>query len=611
MPLPGNKQITLLICLSTLLIIGVESYELYPDGAAGICPEGKAVSKLECLQAAQEVGTNMTLKETLNVGSWPFTPCGCFIYIDHWIDYKNPVNGNCLADPKSKLVCKKEAESTPAPVETDYEIYADGAAGICPEGKAVSKENCLQAAQDVGIGMALKDALNVGSWLFTPCGCFIYDDHWIDYKNPVNGNCIADPNSNLVCKKEAGPTPGPVQTDYEIYADGAAGICPENAAITQQECLQAAQEVGINMELRDTLNVGSWPFAPCGCFIYIDHWVDYKNPVNGNCFADSKSNLVCKKYETKFELYPSGDAGTCPEGKDITLQDCLQAAQEVGTNMMLEDSLIVASHEILPCGCFIYDDLWINYKHPAYDNCAADPKSNLVCKKEAIPTSTPVQMDFEIYAAGAAGICPEGTAVTEEDCLQAAQEVGTSMTLKDTLNVGSWPFTPCGCFIYIDHWIDYKDPANGNCIADSRSNLVCGRLPSPAPSTCEPPGTTCEYLDCSDQPCCEGSGSYWPSLKSYACGKQPSCLDNGSLCSLNTNLTTENCLDCCSGFYSVSESSGDENKCVSLEDYDGANCFPLNTGCHDETLCKSRCCAEDFSRSDPAIEGGDEYYLCL
>ena len=51
--------------------------------------------------------------------------------------------------------------------------------------------------------MNLRDSLNVGTWDTTPCGCFIYIDHWVDYKDPANGNCLPDPNSNLVCRKEA------------------------------------------------------------------------------------------------------------------------------------------------------------------------------------------------------------------------------------------------------------------------------------------------------------------------------------------------------------------------------------------------------------------------
>ncbi len=180
-------------------------YELYSNGAAGICPDGKALTKQECLQAAREVGSStMTLRDTLNVGSWVFTPCGCFIYINHWVDYKSPLNGNCVPDSKSNLVCRKEATALPPEPVTDYELYTDGAAGSCPDGQEVSMEECMDAVEEVVRvdDMDLKrDMLHVGSWDHTPCGCFVYDDYFVDFKSRENGNCLSDPRSNLVCRR--------------------------------------------------------------------------------------------------------------------------------------------------------------------------------------------------------------------------------------------------------------------------------------------------------------------------------------------------------------------------------------------------------------------------
>jgi hypothetical protein len=96
---------------------------------------------------------------------------------------------------------------SPTPVPgppSDFELYADGdGGGICATGKALTQDECLDAAHEVGVGMNLRDSLNVGSWNFTPCGCFIYLDEWVDYKDPAVGNCNPDPNANLVCQKEA------------------------------------------------------------------------------------------------------------------------------------------------------------------------------------------------------------------------------------------------------------------------------------------------------------------------------------------------------------------------------------------------------------------------
>lgn len=178
--------------------------------------------------------------------------------------------------------------------ESDFELYADGTAEVCPEGKEVTVQECLQAAHDVGSDLPLQETLNIGSWNHTPCGCFIYNDHLVDYKED-HGDCLADPNSNLVCRKEVTLLPPPPETDFELYPYGLAGSCPEGKEVAEQDCLDAAKEVGYEMILKDFLNVGSWPFTPCGCFIYIDHWVDFKDPGDGSCTADPKSNLVCRK----------------------------------------------------------------------------------------------------------------------------------------------------------------------------------------------------------------------------------------------------------------------------------------------------------------------------
>jgi hypothetical protein len=178
-------------------------FELYANGSGGgICASGTAVTQEECFDAAHEVGVGMNLKDFLNVGTWDTTPCGCFIYIDHWVDYKDPASANCLEDVNSNLVCRKEA-----PPPSDFELYADRSGGICPSLKTVRQEECFDAAHEVGVGMNLKDFLNIGTWGSTPCGCFISIDpwedyNWVNYKDPASGNCLADHNSKLLCRKD-------------------------------------------------------------------------------------------------------------------------------------------------------------------------------------------------------------------------------------------------------------------------------------------------------------------------------------------------------------------------------------------------------------------------
>ncbi len=277
-------------------------FKLLSFGASGSCPEydgGTSVSKEQCYDAAKAVGdeAGFTIaNDALNVGTWSFLPCGCFLYdagAEKWIDYKDPSLGNCGPARKSALVC----EAPP------IELYDPGEGnGRCPGNQAISKAQCLEAATKVGkeAGMtALKDFLNVGTWPFTPCGCFIYDASWIDYKDPGVGNCNPDTRAQLVCLEEDPMTVSPGDSKYEILEAGeGGGVCPHVLAVSEEECLEAAQEVGGAAgltRLHDFLNVGSWPFTPCGCFIYIDRWIDYKDPALGNCKPDSDSKLICKK----------------------------------------------------------------------------------------------------------------------------------------------------------------------------------------------------------------------------------------------------------------------------------------------------------------------------
>jgi len=95
-------------------------------------------------------------------------------------------------------------KAAPAPSPpSDFELYADRTGGKCPSLKAVTQEECFDAAHEVTIGMKLSDSLNVVNPLdFRPCGCFVSVDPWVDYnwvdykKDPKRGNCLADRNSN-------------------------------------------------------------------------------------------------------------------------------------------------------------------------------------------------------------------------------------------------------------------------------------------------------------------------------------------------------------------------------------------------------------------------------
>ncbi len=106
------------------------------------------------------------------------------------------------------------------------------------------------------------------------------------------------------------------------------------------------------------------------------------------------------------------------------------------------------------------------------------------------------------------GVCPEGLAISKEDCYDVSKNLmdAAGMTPKNPeLNVGEWSVVPCGCFIYAGEWIDYKDPALGNCKAPILGQLVCKKAP-PAPPVEKP--TSADFGDVELYPPGEGEGSF-------------------------------------------------------------------------------------------------------
>lgn len=200
------------------LLVNAEfiEFELTAKENFEVCPDGYDVDFALCLAAAHDVaGTVMDLKNVLIIGTWDFAPCGCSIHRNHFVHFKHPSGGNCsAADQESQLLCRKQQVSrtlrqikAPRHV-SNYKLEKGGVASRCPGGKEISKTSCFAAAHEVGKlhGMELLNFLNDGTFdNSSPCGCFIYNDHWVNYKDPAHGNCLPDPNSNLVCFKEEFP----------------------------------------------------------------------------------------------------------------------------------------------------------------------------------------------------------------------------------------------------------------------------------------------------------------------------------------------------------------------------------------------------------------------
>ena len=94
--------------------------------------------------------------------------------------------------------------------------------GICPSGKAVTLEECFDAAKEVDNGVDVNTGFNVNDWSFyIPCGCSImsYLEVIHVYYNFLEGISACSDNDgdstfSLVCRKEAlSPTVSPTFSD--------------------------------------------------------------------------------------------------------------------------------------------------------------------------------------------------------------------------------------------------------------------------------------------------------------------------------------------------------------------------------------------------------------
>jgi hypothetical protein len=163
----------------------------------------------------------------------------------------------------------------------------------CPEGKELmDKAECELAGLSRGVGGVLRSYVLVeGTWDYTPCGCFISAsfDQGIAFKDPSHGNCTADAAYPVVCAVEK-----PAYERIDIMKQ-----CPEGKELVDKaECELAGLSRGVGGVLRSyALVEGTWDYTPCGCFISasFDQGIAFKDPSQGNCTADAKYPVVCKK----------------------------------------------------------------------------------------------------------------------------------------------------------------------------------------------------------------------------------------------------------------------------------------------------------------------------
>lgn len=175
---------------------------------------------------------------------------------------------------------------------------------------------------------------------------------------------------------------------------------------------------------------------------------------------------------TKYTLLDGAKYTKCPDGYEVTKTDCQAAANAVSRDMNIINRDYLGGGVVgeTPCGCFIWNEVNIDY-----EECGTGVLStsgHLVCKN----------IDYILLDGTDFGECPDGTEVSQADCLAAGNALSQSQKIsdsdRDNLSVGTWDFTPCGCFIWgwgdSEAHIDYKTCGTG-VKTTSQAQLVCKR----------------------------------------------------------------------------------------------------------------------------------------
>mmetsp|Transcript_26562 Transcript_26562/g.32583 ORF Transcript_26562/g.32583 Transcript_26562/m.32583 type:complete len:623 (+) Transcript_26562:85-1953(+) len=431
------------------------------------CTSGHDILEEDCIAAATSVGGKLR-KGSFLIGDWPNTPYGCFIQAsDKAIHYgRDPDSYN---DGRFQPVCL-----TPVELST---LLQKGKGMKCSPGNDFSKDDCITAARSLG-GTLRNGDFEVGEWSHTPYGCFIEgEDKAIHFGTHIDGINIGD--MEPVCKAgldKARLLPGPW--------DGVK--CDAGYDFSQDDCVTAALSLG--GKLRDgKFIIGDWPDKPPGCFLEAAdksiHFGTNPDGINNNQFQP-----VCVAKHVQAGLLAAGRGLACKPELEISLEDCVAAAQSVG-GFLREDKFMVRGHWVhTPPGCFLQDrDKAIHFNtNPLSVN---NGQFQSVCIAEEIEASLAPHIHR-----GAK--CTPGYDFSIDECILAGTSVGGKLRRKHFL-VGNWANVPYGCFLeHRDKAIHYGTNENG--YNNGRFVPVC--KPEPLEATLLPAGQGAKCVQAHDFP---------------------------------------------------------------------------------------------------------------
>jgi len=171
-------------------------YSRLNRGTLPVCPNGRSLTLEQCRKAGLALGAQLRDGKNVLVGAWTHAPSGCFTNPteDNAVHYS--VNPIATPDARYSLLCRKYAPSA-----DKYIQYTRGTVAKCPEGKALTKEQCLEAGLAFS-GFLRKGKVLVSSWANTPSGCFLLPtkDNAIHYSENMVGTKKDDQFTALCLK---------------------------------------------------------------------------------------------------------------------------------------------------------------------------------------------------------------------------------------------------------------------------------------------------------------------------------------------------------------------------------------------------------------------------
>merc|ERR1712228_1006148 len=159
------------------------------------------------------------------------------------------------------------------------------------------------------------------------------------------------------------------------------------------------------------------------------------------------------------DQYVKMSSGTCPEDRQVSKEECLVAAQKLGSDKTTLHNVNVKGLRGRPAGCTIHDWGNVEWWGPSDNAPCGSLNYNCVCQKKYVKMSS--------------GSCPKDRQVSKEECLAAAQELGSDKTKLANVNEKGLRGRPAGCTMHNWGNVEWWGPSDNAPCGSLNYNCVC------------------------------------------------------------------------------------------------------------------------------------------